>query len=256
MMSTEVLENARISTKEGIRRDSTRKSPRRLARIAGILYLLVGISGGFAEGFVEPKMYVAGDAAATAANVVANSGLVRIGVVAELFDATVFVFLAMTLYLLLNHVHNSSARAMVVLVAISAGITCLNAVFEFAGLRVATDSAYAAALGTRGSNALVMLLLDTQHNGLLIAQIFFGLWLAPLGYLAYRSGLFARSLGIALVVGAVCYLVDMLALFLVPDFGQKIAAFIVIPSAIAEIWMVGYLLVIGVRSPKPAPLRP
>jgi hypothetical protein len=137
---------------------------------------------------------------------------------------------------------------MVVLVAISAGITCLNAVFEFAGLRVATDGAYAAALGTRGANALVMLLLDTQHYGLLIAQIFFGLWLAPLGYLAYRSRLFPKSLGIALVVGAVCYLLDMLALFLVPDFGQKIAAFIVIPSAIAEIWMVGYLLVIGVRS--------
>src|SRR6266566_2315225 len=80
-------------------------SPKRLARIAGVLYLLVGIFGGFAEGFVEPKMYVAGDAAATALNVVANSGLVRMGVVADLLDQTVFVFLAMTLYLLLKHVH-------------------------------------------------------------------------------------------------------------------------------------------------------
>src|SRR6478609_5866019 len=74
-------------------------SPKRLARIAGVLYLLVGIFGGFAEGFVEPKMYVAGDAAATALNVVANSGLVRMGVVADLLDQTFFVFLAMTLYL-------------------------------------------------------------------------------------------------------------------------------------------------------------
>lgn len=107
-------------------------SPKRLARIAGVLYLLVGIFGGFAQGFVEPKMYVAGNAAATAGNVVANSGLVRIGVVAELFDSTIFVFLAMTLYVLLNHVHKSVARAMVVLVAISTGVSCLNAVFEFA----------------------------------------------------------------------------------------------------------------------------
>jgi hypothetical protein len=224
--------------------------PKRLARIAGVLYLLVGISGGFAQGFVEPKMYVAGNAAATAANVVANSGLVRAGVVADLFDATIFVFLAMTLYLLLHHVHHSAARAMVVLVAISAAIESLNTVFEFAGLRVATDSAYAAAFGTAGSNALVLLLLDTQHYGLLMAQIFFGLWLAPLGYLVYKSGLFPKALGVVLIVGAACYLLDVVALFLVPDIGDKIKTLVVVPSAIAEVAMVLYLLVIGIRTPK------
>ncbi len=229
-------------------------SPKRLARIAGVLYLLVGIFGGFAQGFVEPKMYVAGNAAATVGNVVANSGLVRLGVVADLLDGTVFVFLAMTLYILLKHVHKSMAMAMLVLVALATSITCLNVVFEFEGLRVATDSSYAAALGTAGASALVMLLLDTQHYGLLIAQIFFGLWLAPLGYLAYKSGLFPKALGVLLIVGAFCYLADMLALFLVPDFGQKIAAFIVIPSAIAEISMVFYLLVKGVKIPKPTQL--
>ena len=233
-----------------VQANETAKAPKRLARAAGVLYLLVGIFGGFAQGFVEPKMYVAGNATATAGNVVANAGLVRLGVVAELFDATIFVFLALTLYVLLNHVHKSMARAMVVLVAISAGISCLNAVFEFAGLRVATDSAYAAAFGTTGSNALVLLLLDTQHYGVLIAQVFFGLWLAPLGYLAYKSGWFPKTLSVVLVVGAVCYLVDVLALYLVPDLGQRISAFIVIPSAIAEIWMVGYLLVIGVKTPR------
>ena len=227
-------------------------SPKRLARIAGVLYLLVGIFGGFAEGFVEPKMYVAGNAAATAGNVVANSGLVRMGVVAHLLDGTFFVFLAMTLYILLQHVHKSVARAMLVLVAISTGITCLNAVFEFEGLRVATDSSYAAAFGTAGSNALVLLLLDTQHYGTLIAQVFFGLWLVPIGYLAYKSsGLIPKWLGILLMVGATCYIVDLLAMFLVPDLGQKIGSFIIIPSAIAEITMLAYLLVFGVRVSKP-----
>ena len=230
--------------------DAKMNSPKRLARIAGALYLLVGIFGGFAQGYVEPRLYVAGNAAATARNVVANAGLVHAGVVAELFDSTIFVFLAMTLYVLLNHVHRSMARAMLVLVALSAGISCLNIVFEFEGLRVATDSAYAAALGGAGSNALVMLLLDTQHHGVLIAQIFFGLWLAPLGFLMYRSGLFPKVLGIVLVVGTVCYLIDVLALFLVPDLGQHIAAFIVVPSAIAEVSTVLYLLVIGVRTVK------
>src|SRR2546429_5166302 len=234
-------------------RSATMTSPKRLARIAGVLYLLVGIFGGFAEGFVEPKMYVAGNAATTASNLLANSGLVRLGVVADLFNATVWVFLGMTLYLLLKHVHKGVARAMVVLVAIGASIVCLNAVFEFEGLRAATGAVNLAALGTGGSNALVLLLLDTQHYGILIAQIFYGLWLVPLGYLAYKSaGWFPRWLGVLLIVGGVCYLVDLLALFLVPDFAQNIHLFVgVIPTTIAEVSMVIYLLVIGVKASRP-----
>ncbi len=226
-------------------------SPKRIARIAGVLYLFVGIFGGFAEGFVDPKMYVAGNAAATAADVVANSSLVRMGVVSHLLDGTFFVFLAMTLYNLLRHVNKSVARAMLILVALATGIICLNAVFQFEGLRVATDSTYSSAFGIAGSNALVLLLLDTQHYGTLIAQVFFGLWLVPLGYLAYKSGLFPKWLGVVLIMGGVCYLVDLLAAFLVPEFDQKIHALIIIPSAIAEISMVLYLLVVGVKTVKP-----
>jgi Domain of unknown function (DUF4386) len=225
-------------------------SPKRLARMAGVLYLLVAIFGGFAEGYVEPKMYVAGNAAATTGNVVANSGLVRMGVVADLVDGTVFLFLALTLYILLKHVHKSAARAMLVLVALAAGITCFNAVFEFEGLRVATGAVNMTNFGTDGSNAVVQLLLDTQHYGLLTAQIFFGLWLVPLGYLAYKSGWFPKALGVLLVVGGGCYLVDLFAAFLAPDLAKNIHAFIVIPSTIAELWMVGYLLVVGVKTVK------
>src|SRR5947208_11436441 len=205
-------------------------SPKRIARIAGVLYLLVGIFGGFAEGFVEPNMYVTGDAATTARNLLTNSGLVRIGIVADLFQATVWVFLGMTLYLLLKHANKSVARAMVVLVAIGTSIICLNTVFEFEGLRAAIGAVNLDAFGTAGSKAVVLLLLDTQHYGIFIAQIFFGLWLVPLGYLAYKSGLFPKALGVLLIVGGAYYLLDLLAQFLIPDFGQNIHAFVVIPS--------------------------
>jgi len=226
-------------------------SQKRLARIAGLLYLFVGIFGGFSEGFVDPKMYVAGQAAATVGNVVASPGLVRLGVVAHLLDGTFFVFLALTLHVLLHHAQRNVARAMLVLVALATGIICLNAVFQFEALRVATDATYAAAFGAAGSGALVLLLLDTQHYGTLIAQVFFGLWLLPLGYLAHKSGLFPRWLSAVLVAGGVCYLVDLLAAFLLPALGQTIHAFVVIPSAIAEISMVLYLLVVGVKTVRP-----
>jgi len=223
-------------------------SPKRLARIAGVYYLLVGIFGGFAEGFVDPKIYDAGNAAATAKNVLANVGLVRMAVVAHLLDAVFFVVTAVALYLLLKHVHKNAAGVMVLLVSLAAGIISLNAVFQFEGLQVASDSTYAAAFGPAGSNALVLLLLDIQHYGTLSAQVFFGLWLAPLGYLAYKSGLFPKALGVVLVAATVCYLVDLLAAFLVPDFGHQIHSFIVIVPIIAEVWMVLYLLVVGVKT--------
>lgn len=135
------------------------------------------------------------------------------------------------------------------------GITCLNAAFAFEGLRIASGIVHLATLGAAGSKALVLLLLDAQHNGLLVAQIFFGLWLVPLGYLAYRStGGFSRWPAVLPIVDGICYLVEMLTLFLLPDLGQKISTFVVIPAALAEISMVVYPLVLGVqtvRSDKP-----
>ena len=231
-------------------------SPKRLARIAGVFYLLVAVFGGFAEGFVDQKLFVAGDAAGTAANVVANAGLVRIGVVAHLVNGVVFVLAALTLYVLLNHVQKNAARWMVVLVVLSSAITCLNAVFQFEGVRVASDSTYAAAFGAAGSNALVLLLLDIQHYGTLAAQVFFGLWLAPLGYLVYKSGLFPKALGVVLVVAAASYVLDALAAFLAPNLGSQIHVFLIVVPLIAEVWMVLYLLVKGVRSPRSSGVHP
>ena len=253
-----------MSTREALNSDNissptagapTTTSPKALARTAGVLYLLVGIFGGFVQGFVYPKVYVAGDAATTAGNVLANAGLVRSGVVADLFQATLWVFVAMTLYRLLKHVNPSVAGAMVVLAALGTGITCLNAGFEFEALRVATGAVSVTAFGSGGANALVLLLVDAHHYGLFILQIFSGLWLAPLGYLAYKSGWFPKVLGVVLLVSSGAYLVDLLLAFLVPELGAQIHGFLSIPPAIAEPWMVGYLLVIavkGVKTAKPA----
>jgi len=222
---------------------------KKTARIAGLLYLIVAICGGFAYGYVLGKVYAPGDPTATASNVLANADLVRIGVIANLLQATVFVFVGMCFYRLLKHVNIGVASAMVILVAIATAIMCLNDVFQVAALLVATDGSYAAAFGVAGSNALILLLLDMQHYGFLIAQIFFGLWLVPLGYLVFKSEMFPKALGGVLVLGGVCYLIDMLGLFLIPGTGKMFSGFLVIPPTVAEIWMLGYLLVIGVKVP-------
>ncbi len=108
---------------------------------------------------------------------------------------------------------------MVLLVAIATAITCLDAVFRFTGMRVATDAAYLEGFGTAGTNAMSLLLLETQHYGYLIAQFFYGLSMVPLGYLA--SGLFPRALDVVLMVGGAGYISDLLVRFMAPELGRQ-----------------------------------
>jgi hypothetical protein len=223
--------------------------PKRLARIAGVLYLLVAIFAAFPYS-VFNGLYIAGDAATTAANVAAKAGVVRIAVVSDFVMVTAWVFLALTLYSLLKHVHQGAASAMVVLVAIGAGIVSLNAVFEFVGMRVATDSSYVAAMGAGGANALVLMLLDTQRYGGLVSSVFMGLWLVPLGYLAYKSGMFPKALGVALITVCACYHAKLLTAFLAPSLETVIQNYVSIPIWVFELWMVLYLLLVGVRTVK------
>jgi hypothetical protein len=223
-----------------------------LARLAGVLYLVVGVTGGFSEGFMDPRLYVAGDAAAPVGNLLANPGLVRLGVVAHLTDAVFFVLTAVTLYVLLKHVGRQAARLMLRPVVVAAGIISTSAVLTFVALQLATTDTYAAALGDAGADALVLLLLQIEHYGILAAQVFFALWLTPLGYLAHRSRLFPKALGVVLVAATVSYLADVVVAFLLPGLAGRLHGFFGVVPAVAEIWMVLYLLVVGVRSPRGA----
>ena len=222
----------------------------RLARTAGLLYLVVAVLGAFAQ-IVRVRVYEPGNATATAANLVASSTLVRLSFVADLIQALVWLVLAVTLYRLLAHAGRNTARAMVVFVAVSASITSLNMVHQLGALLVATNHSYVAALGADGSHALVLLLMDLQHYGYLIAQLAW-LWLFALGLLGYRSGMFPRWLSFLLMLGTVCYVVDALTQFLSPSFADTSAALFVVPETVCEVALLAYLLIKGVRTPPQA----
>jgi Domain of unknown function (DUF4386) len=228
-------------------------SPVRLARITGVLYLILGAFGGFAELYVRAPVRASGDAAATAGAIAENAALFRFGMAADLVGITSYLLVAMGFYLLFRHVNRNVAGALVLFVTASVVIQALNNVNHFAALRLATDGSYATALGADGADGLVLLFVEMQATGFRIAQIFFGLWLVPLGYLAYRSGYFPRPLGVVLIAGGLGYLVDLVVQFAYPHLDPIVPLLVVSPSAIGEIWMIGYLLVKGVRLPRPAP---
>ena len=231
---------------------------KRLARIAGSLYVGVAVLGVFAELVVRDRIVEFGHPVATAENIRDSATLFRAGFVADLVQPTLFLLTAMALYLLLRGANELVARAMVLIVAVSVAIICLNLLNQWVALQVATDEAFGRAFGPAGSDALARLFAGMHHDGYLIAQIFFGLWLLPLGYLVVKSGWFPAWIGVLLIAGCFGYLVDTFVTFLAADVADTIEAIVVAPAAIGELSFVAYLLIKGVRvrEEEPLPLVP
>ena len=220
---------------------------KRQARTAGLWYLTVAIGALFAQFFVRQGIYVPGDATATADNIVANSTLFRLGFVADLVAATACLLAAMALYRLFETVNRRVAAAMVIFAAVGTAMMLTNLMFHFGALLVATNPEYASTLGAGGSDSLVLLLLDLHSYGYTVGGIPFGLWLLPMGSLAYRSGFFPKALGVVLMASCFGYLLDTFTCFLLPDRDELVSLVFTTPAAFGELWMVGYLLLFGVR---------
>jgi hypothetical protein len=222
-------------------------SKTQLARVAGVLYLVVAVCGGFSQLVVRSSALVAGDAAATAANIRASASLFRIGLVTDAVNITCFIGLALALYVLLSPVNQKIAAAFVILNAIAVAIMGVDLINHAGALIVATDPTYASALGAGSADTLALLFLDLHRHGYLIAQIFFGLWLLPLGYLVYRSGFFPRVLGILLMIGCLGYLADFVAIYTSPGFESSLSPYLALPAGLAEIAFLVWLLAMGAK---------
>jgi uncharacterized protein DUF4386 len=231
-------------------------SPKTLARIAGILYLLL-FGAAFNEGYVLPHVVKSGDAAATADSIRASATLFRLGIFGDLTAGGLWLLLAMALYLLLRDVNRLAAAAMVTFAAVGAGIQIQNQLNQYTALTVATGTGYPHALGTSGSDALTLLFVDMQHNGYVIDALFFGLWLLPLGYLTVRSGYFPKVLGVLVVAAGCGYLAYLCSVFLTPGISDRIWQFATVPAAAAgELTFLLWLLIKGIRVPPPSPSLP
>ncbi len=218
-------------------------------RLAGLLYVLTSALGFFAMGYVPGKLIVHRNAAATAANIAASQTLFRFGIVAQLIGQAGFIFVALALYDLLKGVNKRNATLMMGLIVISIPIAFANELNAIAALVLVRGTDFLTAVDKPQREALAMLFLNLHHYGIVVAEIFWGLWLFPLGWLVYRSRFLPRFLGVWLVLAGFAWVVLSLTGILLPQYSDKVGSFTQ-PAVIGEIVFMFWLLVLGAR-PRP-----
>jgi hypothetical protein len=200
------------------------------ARIAGLLYLLFIVASIFADSFGKIGF---GNAETIINRMSSHEFLFRIGFIFALLSAFLFLLTAWVLYVLLQPVNRNGALLFLVLnvcgVAIH-GISLLNLI---AGMNVLP-----------GNQAQAVIYIVLYKNGFNIAQLFYGAWVFPLGYLIYQSKFIPKILGIFLMVDCFAILTYFLQFFLFPDY-KTIAYICYAISAVSEFSLTFWLLIKG-----------
>ncbi|MFN8110895.1 MAG: DUF4386 domain-containing protein [Thermoleophilia bacterium] len=213
---------------------------RRVARLTGVAYLGLGVCGLVGADLIRGRFADPGDAAATATALVDHEALARVGLALDLGSVLAQALVAVGFYVLFRHVHAVAAAAV-------AAFGLVNAAMMLVGTALSATALHEALHPTVTAEGVPRLLYDLQGSVWRAAALFFGLWLLPMGWLAWHSGLMPRVLAWLLVVGGVGYILSALAYFTLPG-NPTLVDVLVMPSAVAEIWMVGYLLFRGVAS--------
>jgi hypothetical protein len=221
-------------------------APKVAARAGGSLYLLS--SAFFIVAILLRSRVIKGGSASTAVNGIrASTFLFRVSLASELVSWALFLLAAMALYALLQHVSRQAAAAMVVFVVVLATVGCLSDLNLYTALTIATDANYAHTLGANESSALVRLFTDAQSGGLVVDQMFWGLWLIPLSYLVIKSRQFPQLLGFLLIIAAVNWLVQFAVGLLAPTLPYVSAIGQI--GGLGELVFAAWLLVCGIRHP-------
>ena len=218
----------------------------RTARLAGLLYLLVVITGFFTLMYVPGRLFGPGDATAMAHNILAHQSLFRAYIVVEILSEMFFIATVLVLYQLFKSVGSELATLMVMLVMLDAPLALVSTANEVAALAFLHGADFLAAFDPPQRDALAVLLLKLSGHGMLVSEIFWGLWLIPLGWLACRSGFVPRLLGIWLVINGLTYLVLSAMGLLWPDY-PPIVSTITSPILLGEVAFTLWLLMAGVR---------
>ena len=223
-------------------------SRKKQARIAGLLYLMLVPTGIFSLIYVPSTLFVFGDAAATVENIEAAEILYRAGIYVGLLSNLIFLLVALALYRLFKDVSEKQATLMVVLVVVSVAVSFTNSFNQLAVLIILDQPEFLSAFDSMQLQGAAYLFLRLQSHGIQIIQIFWGLWLIPLGILVYRSGFIPKILGVSLWLAASAYLMSNFLFLLLPQYQAALSPLITALEML-ELPMILWLVIVGVRTP-------
>ena len=216
------------------------------ARIAGLLYLSLVVFGPLSLIYVPNKLIVKGNAAATAQNVMAHESLFRLAIACELIGTVAFMFVAFALYRLLSSVNKDHAAMMTIFAVMSVPISFVGAAFNFGALKVFQGGGFLSVLPKVQLDVLGMLLIRLRDHTILVNEMFWGLWLLPLGLLIIRSRFLPRLLGVWLLLAGFGWIAESLTPILLPDYLHAVNRVTFITS-LAEPALILWLVIMGIK---------
>ena len=222
------------------------KSLKRTARIAGLLYLVLAITGAYGILYVPSQLVVEGDLVKTVTNIRQHEFFLRSGILSNLIGQTTFLFIALSLYKLFENVSQSLCRMLLTLVTASVPISFFIIFNQLYALMLLNEG-FMQHVEPVQLQIMVMSFMKMYQYGNLVIGIFWGLWLIPFGILAFRSGFIPRIIGILLVAGGISYLVDACVFVLFPVLQSITSILVSVFSSVAELGALIWLLAVGAR---------
>jgi hypothetical protein len=227
-------------------------STRNPGRVAGLWYLLIVLGGPLRLIYIPSKLFVHGNAAATASNIAAHEWLFRFGIVTDLFCAVISIFLTLALYRLFKGVDQNLAVMVVILGGVMPSlIDFVGVVHDAAALTLVRGADFLSVFDKPQRDALAMLFLHLRDHQTTAAEILWGLWLLPLAILTYRSRFLPRFLGVWLIINGFAYVLLSLTGELLPQYQEKAFAYSQ-PALFAEVAFMLWLVIKGANPPSPA----
>jgi hypothetical protein len=227
-------------------------STRNPGRVAGLWYLLIVLGGPLRLIYIPTKLFVHGDAAATASNIAAHEWLFRFSIVTDLFCAVISIFLTLALYRLFKGVDQNLAVMVVILGGVMPSlIDFVGVVHDAAALTLVRGADFLSVFDKPQRDALAMLFLHLRDHQNTAAEILWGMWLFPLAILTYKSRFLPRFLGVWLTINGFAYILLSLTGELFPQYESN-AFLLAQPALFAEIAFMLWLVIEGANPPASA----
>jgi len=218
-------------------------SPRLKARMAGVCQLLEALTAAFGIVIIPGKLVVAGNAAATAANILGHERLFWLGFVLSLIGVAFHIAWALLMYELLSPVNRSLSRLAAFVILVGCAIQAVTSLLYLASLIILQSGSSLSAFTPEQLQALALVFLRVQDYAFQIYLVFFGAWCFLIGGLIFKSTFLPRILGVLLAISGLGWMT-----YLYPPLTHHVYPFIVAASALGEIPLELWLIVMGVNA--------